>query len=125
MEGTAFRARHPKNHRPWFRVVHHCGEAAPNVSQLGHGRIIPRDGGDVVLVDVELIGKSFSMKRRRLPTIRGGKNSGKLVSFPPIPTASHAGNRGSTPLGDAMKLPKINFNLQLCNFLQLLTNRRH
>jgi hypothetical protein len=49
MEGTAFRARHPKNNRPWFRVVHHCGEAAPNVNPLGHSHIIPRGGGGVVL----------------------------------------------------------------------------
>ena len=45
-------ARHPKNRRPWFKVVHHCGEAAPNVNPLGHGCIIPRDGG-VVLTAVE------------------------------------------------------------------------
>ena len=31
-------------------VRSHCGEAAPNVSPLGHGRIIPRDGGGVVTV---------------------------------------------------------------------------
>jgi len=31
-------------------VVHHCGEAAPNVSPLGHNRMIPRNGG---VVDLE------------------------------------------------------------------------
>ena len=40
---------HPENNRPRFGVVHHCGEAAPNVSPLGHGRMIPCDGGGVVL----------------------------------------------------------------------------
>ena len=37
-----------KNRWPRFRMVHHCGEAAPNVNPLGHGRIIPRDGGGLV-----------------------------------------------------------------------------
>jgi len=49
-------ARHPKIRRPWFRVVHHCGEAAPNVSPLGHGRMIPRDGGGVVAVIIVRLG---------------------------------------------------------------------
>jgi len=61
MEGTAFRARHPKNNRPRFRVVHHCGEAAPNVSPLGHGRIIPRDGGGVVAAVVVRSGCGYGM----------------------------------------------------------------
>ena len=33
-------------------MVHYRSKAAPNVSPLGHGRIIPRDGGGVVLVAV-------------------------------------------------------------------------
>jgi len=42
-------------------VVHYRSKAEPNVSPLGHGRIIPRDGGGVVAAVVVRSGCGYGM----------------------------------------------------------------